>query len=153
MQSLVLNIEKKPKQIVRSLLEKFKPEKVDPITEARRYVDNAHEVLRERGKFDPETKCYQDKKYVRAAGNYLWHAVIIAFDAVFQVSASSKRVDINDFRQAVTNRDKKLLTALNSAYEVIHLYMSYDGNLRKGISDEGFELANDIIDRCAKLYK
>ena len=58
--------------------------KKDPIEEARRYVDNAKETLRDKGEYNEELNRYDDEKYVRAAGNYLWLGVLMALDAVFQ---------------------------------------------------------------------
>ena len=60
-------------------------EKQNPIEEAERYVDNAKLTLKTNGELDTETRLYGDKKYVRAAGHYLWNAVLIALDAVFEV--------------------------------------------------------------------
>ena len=126
--------------------------KKDPIKEARRYVDNARETLEERGNLDSERFEYQDEKYVRAAGNYLWLGVLMALDSVFNVRGDRRtRVDIKDYREAVGKRDRKLLALVNDGYEVMHLYMNYDGNQSKGVSDEGFRLANNIIDRCAAM--
>ena len=51
--------------------------KKNPIEEARRYVDNAKQTLTENGKLNMETHRYEDPKYVRAAGNYLWLGVLI----------------------------------------------------------------------------
>lgn len=48
------------------------------IEEARRYVENAKNVLRENGCYNQELKLYEDEKYVRAAGHYLWHSVLLA---------------------------------------------------------------------------
>lgn len=59
--------------------------------------------------------------------------------------------DTNPIGEAINKRDKKLLSTVNDAYEIIHLYMNYDGVLRKTICDDGFELANEIIDRCAVM--
>ena len=124
----------------------------NPIDEARRYVENARKTLKENGELDTELNIYQDDKYVRAAGNYLWLGVLMALDAVFHVREDRRtRVDIKDYRDAVGKRDKKLLALINSGYDVMHLYMNYDGNQSKGVSDEGFRLANNIIDRCAVL--
>lgn len=124
----------------------------DPIEESRRYVENARETLRERGEFDPELKMYQDEKYVRAAGNYLWLGVLMALDAVFNVRKDRRtRADISDYRDAVAKRDRKLLALVNMGYDTMHLSMTYDGNQRKAVCDEGFALANDIIDRCAAM--
>ena len=126
--------------------------KKDPIAEARRYVENAKETLKERGELNVETKRYEDEKYVRAAGSYLWLGVLMALDAVFHVrSDRRKRVDINEYREAVGKRDRKLLDYVNDGYDVMHLYMMYDGVQAKEISDTGFRLANTIIDRCEML--
>ena len=124
----------------------------NPIDGARRYVENARKTLKEKGELDTELNIYQDDKYVRAAGNYLWLGVLMALDAVFHVRADRRtRVDINDYRNVVGKRDKKLLALVNNGYDVMHLYMNYDGNQSKGVSDEGFRLANNIIDRCSVM--
>lgn len=126
--------------------------KKDLIKEARRYVDNAEKTLRENGRYNQELKQYEDDKYVRAAGHNLWHSVLLALDAVFHVRADRRtRVDVNDYYDAVGKRDKKLLALVNSSYNVMHLSMDYDGNSRKSVCDDGFELANDIIDRCTRM--
>ena len=124
----------------------------NPIDEARRYVENARKTLKENGELDTELNIYQDDKYVRAAGNYLWLGVLMALDAVFLVREDRRtRVDIKDYRDAVGKRDKKLLALINSGYDVMHLYMNYDGNPSKGLCDQGFAYANKIIDRCATM--
>lgn len=60
-------------------------EKKNPIDEARRYVDNAKTILKEKGELDPETHSYTDRKYVKMAGNTLWNGVLLILDAVFHV--------------------------------------------------------------------
>lgn len=126
--------------------------KNDPIAEARRYVDNASKTLRENGELDVELNRYDDEKYVRAAGNYLWLGVLMAIDAVFHVRKDRRtRVDINDYRECVGKRDRKLLALMNDGYDVMHLYMNYDGNQSKGVCDDGFRLANTIINRCETM--
>ena len=126
----------------------------NPIKESRRYVKNARKTLRENGKLDVEQNRYQDEKYVKAAGNYLWGGVLIALDAVFHVKKSEHdRVDIKDYRIAVGNRDRKLLGLVNNGYEIIHLLMGYDGTLSKTLCDNGFRFANDIINRCEMMYQ
>ena len=130
----------------------FMKKQKDPIAEARRYVENARKTLSENGELDIETKLYQDEKYVRAAGNYLWLGVLMALDAVFKVRKDRRtRVDINAYLEAVGKRDRKLLNYVNTGYDVMHLSMTYDGVQAKGVSDEGFRLANTIIDRCATM--
>lgn len=124
----------------------------DPIAEARRYVENARKTLDENGELNVELCRYDDEKYVRAAGNYLWLGALMALDAVFHVRKDRRtRVDIKDYQKAVGKRDRKLLALMNDGYDVMHLYMNYDGNQAKGVCDTGFRLANNIIDRCETM--
>ena len=126
--------------------------KNDPIAEARRYVDNARKTLSENGELDVELNRYDDDKYVRAAGNYLWLGVLMALDAVFKVRKDRRtRVDINDYREVVGKRDRKLLALMNDGYLTMHLNMNYDGNPAKGVCDDGFRIANTIINRCEMM--
>ena len=126
--------------------------KKDPIAEARRYVENASLALKANGKLDIETGMYQDEKYVRAAGNYLWLGVLMALDAVFHVRKDRRtRVDINDYTNAVGKRDRKLLIWVDNGYNIMHLYMNYDGIQSKTTCDDGFRIANQIINRCASM--
>lgn len=126
--------------------------KNDPIAEARRYVDNARKTLSENGELDVELNRYDDDKYVRAAGNYLWLGVLMALDAVFKVRKDRRtRVDINDYREVVGKRDRKLLALMNDGYLTMHLNMNYDGNPAKGVCDDGFRIANTIINRCETM--
>ena len=127
---------------------------VDPVSEARRYVENAKDLLIEHGKLDYETQLYHDRKYVRMAGNTLWNGVLLILDAVFHVkNAKRKHPNINNYRNSISNRDQKLLDLVNAAYETIHVSMGYDGERSREVSDAGFRLANDIIDRCAVMLK
>ena len=126
--------------------------KKDLIKEARRYVDNAKKVLKENGKLDEKYSRYEDSKYVRAAGNYLWLSVLMALDAVFDVRADRRtRVNIEAYKDAVGKRDRKLLGWVCDGYDVMHLSMNYDGVQSKPVCDDGFRLANNIIDRCASM--
>lgn len=133
-------------------LKKKKNKKPPTIKEARRYVDNADEILRERGNLDDEGIEYQDEKYVRAAGNYLWLGVLMALDTVFHVRDDRRtRVHIGDYFDVIAKRDGKLLDWVDSAYGIIHCYMNYDGNPNKKLCDSGFDYANRIINRCAAM--
>ena len=126
--------------------------KKDLIAEARRYVDNARKTLKENGDYDAELNRYNDGKYVRAAGNYLWLGVLMALDAAFHVRSDRRtRVDINDYRDVVGKRDRKLLRLMNDGYDTMHLSMNYDGNSVKDVSDSGIRIANNIIDRCEMM--
>ena len=125
---------------------------MDPVAEAERYVENAKEVLKNRGKLDEEHLSYEDPKYVKAAGHYLWHAVLTALEAVFHLKKkSNSRIHVERYREQLTIRDKKLLTQVNNAYNILHLDMGYDGIQSKRICDEGIRMANEIIERCRTL--
>ena len=127
----------------------FKKEPIaDPVAEARRYVQNAKELLEEKARLDVETQAYQDRKYIRMAGNTLWNGVLLILDATFQLENKKGRLSIYDYRNVVGQRDKKLLDMVNRGYDTMHLAMGYDGNQSKVTCLDGLKLANDIIDRC-----
>ena len=124
----------------------------DPVSEARRYVQNAKDILLEKADLDKEMQFYRDKKYVRMAGNTLWNGVLLIIEAVFHVKNNKKtRADYYDYISAIAKRDRKLLDYFSTGYDVMHLSMGYDGNLSKANSQDGIRLANDIIDRCARM--
>lgn len=126
----------------------------DPVSDARRYVQNAKDILREKADLNPETQYYRDKKYVRMAGNTLWNGVLLILDAVFHVAKNKShrnRPDFSDYQKAVAQRDQKLLDHVNVGYDVMHLSMGYDGILKKSICIDGIRIANDIIDRCERM--
>ena len=125
-------------------------ENKDPIEEARRYVANAEEVIK-RAEYDPETKSYLDGKYVKTAGNILWNGCLVALDALLHARQDKKRPSIEKYKAAAAKRDGTLLKYLNAGYETMHLFMGYDGSKDKKVCDSGFERANNIIDRCARL--
>ena len=129
-------------------MKKDKEAIADPVKEARRYVENAKNVLQKYATLDIETLNYNDRKYVRAAGHYLWNGVLIILNAAFHVNEKKGRISIDDYRMAVRPRDRKLLALVNNAYDILHLNMGYDGILNKKVCDEGFLVANEIIDRC-----
>ena len=122
----------------------------NPIEEARRYVANAEEIIK-KSKYDPETKSYKDKKYVRIAGDTLWKGSLIALDAILRVRTGKCRPSIKKYQEAAAKRDKKLLNYVNNGYETMHLFMGYDGSKSKKVCDAGFDYANAIIDYCEKL--
>lgn len=124
----------------------------DPVVEARRYVANAKDLLEKNAQLDYETQLYGDRKYVRMAGNTLWNGVLLILDAVFHVKSKERpHPDIMDYKDAVADRDHKLLRLVIVGYETIHISMGYDGIPAKETSQTGFRLANDIIDRCAAM--
>ena len=127
-------------------------EKKNPVEEARRYVDNAKNLLIENGELDIDTRLYGDSKYVRMAGDTLWKGVLLLLDAIFHVRKDRRtRVHIEDYQEAIGRRDGKLAKLVHVGYDTMHLYMGYDGTQEKATCDAGFRLANEIIDRCARM--
>lgn len=125
-------------------------EKKDPIEEARRYVANAEEVIK-KANYDPELKIYTDGKYIKMAGNTLWNGCLVALDALFGIRKSKGRPSIDKYKELAAQRDKKLLAFIVTGYDIMHLFMGYDGIKNKKVCSTGFETANDIINRCAAL--
>lgn len=125
-------------------------EKLNPIDEARRYVANAEESIK-KANYDPEMKSYNDSKYIKAAGDYLWKGCLIALDAVLHMRNGKGRPSIEKYKEAAGMRDRTLLKYINLGYDTMHLVMGYDGNKERKVCDAGFERANDIINRCAML--
>ena len=125
---------------------------INPVEEARRYVQNAKDLLNEKGKLNTELQLYEDRKYVRMAGNTLWNGVLLILDAVFHVKSKQQpHPDVIDYRNAISGRDKKLLSLFVSGYDAMHISMGYDGNQRKATCQDAIILATDIIDRCAAM--
>ena len=122
----------------------------NPIEEARRYVANAEEIIK-KSKYDPVTGLYKEKKYVRIAGDTLWKGCLIALEAVLQIRKGKGRPSIEKYKEAAGKRDRTLLKFINAGYEIMHLFMGYDGSKEKKVCDAGFERANDIITRCATM--
>ena len=124
----------------------------DPVEEARRYVQNAKDILNEKGKLNTASQVYEDRKYVRMAGNTLWNGVLLILDAVFHVKKSKKsRPSFLDYEKVIATRDRKLLELVNWGYDALHLSMGYDGHGSKVNCQEGIRIATLIIDRCATM--
>lgn len=80
-----------------------------------------------------------------------WNGCLIALYALFGISKRKGRPDIKKYKEEAGKRDKKLLAAILGGYDTMHLHMGYDGTKNKKTCDSGFEYANDIINRCARL--
>lgn len=122
----------------------------NPIDEARRYVANAKDVIKN-ANYDRNFKMYMDGKYVKMAGDTLWKGCLIALDAVLNIRKGKGRPSIEKYKEAAGKRDQKLLAYIVTGYDTMHLYMGYDGTGNKKTCDSGFDYANMIIDRCALL--
>ena len=122
-------------------------ELTNPIAEAKRYLSNAKTILKEKAIKDGIY--YTDSKYTRMAGNCMWNGCLIALSYALNLTPSrNQRLDINDFKAAATKRSKKLLTDIVEGYNVMHLYMGYDGTKSVGTISDGVKIMKSIIDWC-----
>jgi hypothetical protein len=118
--------------------------------EANRYMDNAKETLRKAGKQDDGY--YEDEKYVRSACGIAYLGVLRALEAwlilkgiVLPVSKRQKSIEY--YEHTVAKLDKKVLSMLKNAYDILHLEGYYRGNTKIKTIDSGFESAYDIINK------
>ena len=112
------------------------------ITEAHRYLDNAKEILR--AKAQKEDGYYKDKKYVKLAGHAAYSGILVALDGYFGIKKKGRK-NVDWYQNELAKVDKKVLNAFNTAYEVLHLSMGYDGIPSVKVSIAGFEEAEKII--------
>lgn len=117
------------------------------VQEAKRYLDNAKEILREKAK--KEDGFYQDKKYVKLAGHAAYTGVLVALDALLGKKTKGRK-SVEWYQNELSKVDKKALTTFNDAYDTLHLAMSYDGNRSAKVSAEGLELAESLINWVSK---
>ena len=114
----------------------------NPVLEAKRYVENARTILRE--KAIKENHRYTDRKYVKLAGHAAYTGVLVALDGFFGVTIK-KRKDVNWYKEQLASIDKKVLANFVDAYELLHLFMGYDGAQNAVVAQEGLQCANEII--------
>ncbi len=114
----------------------------NPVPEAKRYLDNARTILREKAL--KEDDLYIDRKYVKLAGHAAYTGLLVALDGFFGIK-TKKRKDVSWYKEQLASVDKKVLNNFVSAYELLHLYMGYDGAREAGIAQLGLKRADEII--------
>lgn len=114
----------------------------DPVLEAKRYVENARTILRE--KAIKEDDRYSDPKYVKLAGHAAYTGVLLALDGFFGVKKKGRK-DVGWYQEQLASIDKKVLSNFVSAYELLHLSMSYDGTREAVVAQQGLKRADEII--------
>jgi len=112
------------------------------IIEAHRYLENAKEILRDKAK--KEEGLYLDKKYVKLAGHAAYTGILVALDGLFGIKKKGRK-SVDWYQEELAKVDKKLLHRFNSAYEVLHLSMGYDGASNAKVAIAGIEDAEQII--------
>lgn len=126
--------------------------KRNPIEQARLRANNAKMILEEKCALDTALNRYENQKYIRKSGRALWRAVLIALDTVLDIREDRRtKVYIDDYLETAAKKDERLAKTIDVGYYVIRVCMGYDGVQHKPICDEGFRLANDIIDRCDEM--
>ena len=120
---------------------------VDVIKEAKRYLTNAREILTTKaGNGVPGY--YADAKYVKMACHTAWSGVLVALDAKISPLPKGTRKSVDTYKQYLSTRNKKVLNDFISAYNYLHLFGGYDGDLNKKTAQTGLELAENIIKWC-----
>ncbi len=121
-------------------------------TEARRYIANAKEILRE--KAGRENGRYSDRKYVQMAGNTAWNGVLYAVNTWLKAKnierPAQPRPDVEWYQMHLSKHNRKLNKHFTDAYDILHKYLGYDGALDASISRAGLSHAESLISICEK---
>ena len=115
--------------------------------EAIRYMDNAKEYLKKAKK---EGKYYHDPKYVKTACGTAYSGMLMALEGFLVLRGVDKpkgktRKSIEYYQENIGKIDKKMLDYVNSAYQILHLWVYYDGIESASVIKEGFDEAYKII--------
>jgi site-specific recombinase len=115
---------------------------MNTVKEAKRCLDNARQILRE--KAHKEDGYYQDRKYVKMAGNTAYSGILVALDSLLEEKVKGRK-DVNWYKAQLTRLDKSIFNSFVSAYDTLHLALGYDGNLNAKVALAGLEDAENII--------
>jgi hypothetical protein len=116
--------------------------KKNSILEARRYLDNARAILREKAL--KEDEYYQDEKYVKLAGHAAYAGVLVALDSLLGDKKKGRK-EVSWYKEQLAVLDKRVLKHFISAYDLLQLSMSYDGNPETAVAQLGLKRAEEII--------
>ncbi|CAG5071294.1 hypothetical protein DYBT9623_03387 [Dyadobacter sp. CECT 9623] len=114
----------------------------DSIQEARRYLANAKQILREKAR--KEDGYFQDSKYVKMAGHTAYAGILLVLDEVFGKKTKGRK-DVDWYKSNLSQADKKMLNSFMTAYQVLHLDMAYDGARSAALAKLGIEEAEKLI--------
>ncbi|ACT94092.1 DUF5618 family protein [Dyadobacter fermentans] len=90
----------------------------EAVTEAKCYLNNAKEILREKG---AKTEgYYRDSKYVKMAGDTAYSGVLFVLDHYFGEKAKGRK-DVDWYRINLSKEDRKMLDSFTAVYEQLHL--------------------------------
>jgi hypothetical protein len=127
--------------------------KEEHIADARRHIENARETLRLYGK--KEDGFYTDKKYVATAGHQAYRGVLIALNELMKQYGIAKktRKHVHDYQDFLAQIDKKILNYFNTAYNILHLDIGYDGIGKYTVVQDGLSCAEEVINWVEKKLK
>ena len=117
------------------------------LEEATRFMNNAHKELHQA---DKNGKVYRDVKHLRVACGTAYLAMLKAIDGFFllrNIQKPKKHPSIEYYQRELTKIDKKILTSLNIAYQILHKDGYYDGFNEVYTIKHGFEEAQYIINK------
>ena len=130
-------------------MNKLKTSGTEVIAEAKRYLANARDILKNKAG-NGVSGYYADVKYVKMACHTAWCGVLVALDAKVPPLLGNKRKTVETYKKYLATRNRKVLNDLVAAYQHLHLWGGYDGVLYKKTVADGFELAENIIEWCRK---
>ena len=114
------------------------------INESMRYINNAKDVLKEKARLSGDF--YEDKKYVKAAGHYVYNGILHAINEAGIVKLKKgQRPDVKDYVGALAKENKKMLNYFNQCYQTFHLDWGYDGIANKRTLPVYMEYATELI--------
>jgi hypothetical protein len=123
------------------------------IADAKRHIENAREILREKGK--KEDGFYTDAKYVAIAGHTAYRGILIVLNELMKQHGIKKstRKHVDDYQDFLAKLDRKILNHFNIAYEILYLVMGYDGFGEYDVVKKGLNSAEEIINWVEKKLK
>jgi hypothetical protein len=118
--------------------------------EALRYMDNANDALKKTVKENHGH--YKDRKYVKSACGIAYLGVLIALDAWLTVKgipeiSKKRRKSIEFYMSHLGKIDKKMVSHMDTVYNILHLDGYYGRETNIKVISLGFELAYQIIDK------
>ena len=116
---------------------------MEAVKEARRYVENARELLKDKAR--KREGYYQDQKYVKMAGNTAYNGILVALDSLLDDKVKGRK-DVKWYKSRLARLDKKVLSSYTAAYDTLHLALGYDGNPLASVASAGLKEAEKIID-------
>jgi len=115
---------------------------MNSITEAKRHIDNAKQILRE--KAFKENGYYQDSEYVKIAGQTAYTGILLALDDFLGKKGKGLK-NVDWYKQHLEKWDKKIFNSFSTAHQVLFLDMAYNGVNSVELATTGFVEAEKII--------